>query len=187
MCLRVGFKKKIGGKKNFYAPEAHIMYLTVSSWFLISFVLGGAAWAGRLSSFMHLSGPSKINFEFFGPQMALACRLNAISQGLKTLNFQGSTPSHLPSLWICTHPKHYARGCINHRCINSYYHLKVTKERSGSEVESWSVSQMYGSVSRSAPKCHGSPTMLTTVRYSTGTFLPLFCLACCLLSDCDDV
>ncbi len=20
---------------------------------------------------------------------------------------------------VCTHPKHYARGCINHRCINS--------------------------------------------------------------------
>jgi|688.fasta_scaffold290072_1 hypothetical protein len=32
------------------------MYLTVSSWFLISFIMGGAAWAGRLSSFMHLSG-----------------------------------------------------------------------------------------------------------------------------------
>ncbi len=26
---------------NFYAPEAHIMYLTVSSSFLISFVMGG--------------------------------------------------------------------------------------------------------------------------------------------------
>jgi hypothetical protein len=35
--------------------------------------------------------------------------------------FQGPTPSHLPSLWICTHPKHYARGCINHMCINNYY------------------------------------------------------------------
>jgi hypothetical protein len=32
---------------NFYAPEAHIMYLTVSSSFLISFV-------------MHLSGPSRV-------------------------------------------------------------------------------------------------------------------------------
>ncbi len=30
------------------------MYLTVSSWFLISFVMGGAARAGRLSYFMHL-------------------------------------------------------------------------------------------------------------------------------------
>jgi hypothetical protein len=26
----------------FYAPEAHIMYLTASSWFLISFVMGGS-------------------------------------------------------------------------------------------------------------------------------------------------
>jgi hypothetical protein len=40
----------------------------------------------------------------------------------KTREFQGPTPSHLPSSWICTatHPKHYVQGCINHRCINSY-------------------------------------------------------------------
>ncbi len=38
----------------FYALEAHSMYLTVSSWFLVSFVMGGAARAGRLSSFTHL-------------------------------------------------------------------------------------------------------------------------------------
>jgi hypothetical protein len=30
-------------KSNFYAPEAHIMYLTVSSSFLISFVMGGSS------------------------------------------------------------------------------------------------------------------------------------------------
>ncbi len=36
------------------------MHLTVSSWFLISFVMGGAAQAGRLSSFMHLIGPSRV-------------------------------------------------------------------------------------------------------------------------------
>jgi hypothetical protein len=28
--------------------------------------------------------------------------------------------AHFPSQWLCTHPKHYARGCINHRCIKSY-------------------------------------------------------------------
>jgi hypothetical protein len=26
-----------------------------------------------------------------------------------------------PHHFICTHQKHYARGRINHRCINSYY------------------------------------------------------------------
>ncbi len=41
-------------EKGLYAPEVHIMYLTVSSWFLMSFVMGGMARAGRLSSFMHL-------------------------------------------------------------------------------------------------------------------------------------
>jgi hypothetical protein len=36
------------------------------------------------------------NLQFFGPQMALAYRLDAISQAQKTLNFQGPTPSHFP-------------------------------------------------------------------------------------------
>ena len=44
---------------SFYASEAHITYLTVSSSFLISFVMGGAVRARLLSSFMHLSGPSR--------------------------------------------------------------------------------------------------------------------------------
>ncbi len=24
--------------------------------------------------------------------------------------------------WLCTHPKHYAQGCINHRCIGGFMH-----------------------------------------------------------------
>jgi hypothetical protein len=76
---------------------------------------GGGGWAGavRLSSFMHLSGPSRaIKFlnhlpptlhsmgpdtslvKLFGLQMALAYQLDAISQGPKTFDFQGPTPSH---------------------------------------------------------------------------------------------
>jgi hypothetical protein len=58
----------------------------------------------------------------FGPRaMALAYRLDAIARGPKNSRFafQGPTPSHLPSQWICTHQKHYARGRINNRCINS--------------------------------------------------------------------
>ncbi len=41
----------------------------------------------------------------------------------KSLNFQGPTPSHLPSLWfcsVCTQQKHYIQGRINHRCIGSF-------------------------------------------------------------------
>ncbi len=34
--------------------------------------------------------------DFFVTQMALAYRLDAISQGQKSLNFQGPTPSQLP-------------------------------------------------------------------------------------------
>ncbi len=41
----------------------------------------------------------------------------------KTIDFQGPTPSHLPSYGCCRHKKHYARGRRNLRCINSY---KVT-------------------------------------------------------------
>ncbi len=40
----------------------------------------------------------------------------------KTWEFQGPTPSHFPKLWICTHPNHYAQGCINHRCIGCFTH-----------------------------------------------------------------
>ncbi len=36
-------------------------------------------------------------FNFFGPQMALAYRLDAISQSPKNLNYYGPAPSHLPS------------------------------------------------------------------------------------------
>ncbi len=58
--------------------------------------------------------------EFFGPQMALAYRLDAVSQGLKNSRIPGpnALPLALTMFTLCTHPKHYARGCINHRCIN---------------------------------------------------------------------
>jgi hypothetical protein len=29
------------------------------------------------------------------------------------------------------HPKHYAQGCINHRCIGGFMHKKPTREVSG--------------------------------------------------------
>jgi hypothetical protein len=37
------------------------------------------------------------NLEFFGPQMALVYRLDAISKGPKNSWFQGPTPTHLSS------------------------------------------------------------------------------------------
>ncbi len=59
------------------------------------------------------------NLECFGPQMALAYRLDAISQVQKNSCFSG--PNALPlTLVMDLHTsKHYARGRINHRCINS--------------------------------------------------------------------
>jgi hypothetical protein len=90
----------------FYAPEAHIIYLTVSYSFLISFVKGGGGgW----------SGPSRVGW------------------ALEFSSFFGPTLSHLPSKWIlCTHPKHYARGCINLKCINSYFMETFPDSQSGS-------------------------------------------------------
>ncbi len=53
----------------YYAPEAHIMYLTVSSSFLINFVMGGGggARAGWLISLMYLSGPSRVIKFLYSP------------------------------------------------------------------------------------------------------------------------
>jgi hypothetical protein len=41
-----------------------------------------------------VGGVGPWNFRVFGPQMALAYWLDAISQGPKILEFQGPTPSH---------------------------------------------------------------------------------------------
>ncbi len=67
--------------------------------------------------------------------MALAYRLDAISQGPKNYRIPGPNPLLLPQKWICTHPKYYARGCINHRCKNSYSSnaYTVCTERSKTE------------------------------------------------------
>jgi hypothetical protein len=63
------------------------------------------------------------NPEFFGSQMALAYRLDAISQGLKNSCFPGPNPLPLALVMYLTHRKHFARGRINHRCINSYCYV----------------------------------------------------------------
>jgi hypothetical protein len=67
------------------------MYLTVVSWFLISFVRGGAARAGRTSFFMHLL----LHPPQYGPQMALTYWLNAISVGPKNSRIPGPNPLQL--------------------------------------------------------------------------------------------
>jgi hypothetical protein len=129
----------------------------------LSFVTGGAARVGQLSSFMHLSGQSRAikflyaptpppptvwalkpslwalvpkttytpmhnvldacisitwesgrglgprNLEFLGTKWHSPICLMSFHRAQKTFDFQGPTPSHLPSQWICTHPKHCAR------------------------------------------------------------------------------
>ncbi len=98
----------------FYVPEVHIMYLTVTSWFLISFVVGGSG-PRRAIKFLYapaspphtvwaLKPPSRalvhkttyapliytVLFKFFVPKWH-SHRLDANSQGPKTLYFQGPT------------------------------------------------------------------------------------------------
>ncbi len=58
--------------------------------------------------------------EFFGPKMALAYRLDAISQGPKNSRIPGPNPLPLALVMDMHASKNYARGCINHRCIISY-------------------------------------------------------------------
>ncbi len=60
---------------------------------------------------------------FFGPQIALAYRLDATSQGLKTLDFQGLTPT-CPHNGCCPHQKSYARALKD----GEIFHLSVLKE-----------------------------------------------------------
>jgi hypothetical protein len=58
---------------------------------------------------------------FFVPQMALAYRLDAISQGPKNSRIPGPNP--LPfALVMDAHNQNIMHGavCINHRCIISY-------------------------------------------------------------------
>jgi hypothetical protein len=54
-------------EKRFNAPEAHIMYLTVYSSFLISFVLGGIGPSRVIKFLMHLSGPSRVIKFLYSP------------------------------------------------------------------------------------------------------------------------
>ncbi len=137
-----------------FVLEAHYVYHTVSSWFLIKFAMGGgggrAARAGRLNYFMHLlphhprptvwalkppswalvqkttsapmiytalcimfwmraycisitwasgRGLGPGNLKFSGPQMGLAYRLDAISQGPKNSRFPGQIGQFLFWLW----------------------------------------------------------------------------------------
>jgi hypothetical protein len=76
------------------------MYLTVSSSFLISFVMGGSG-PSRLIKFLYSPAPPPPQYgplihKFFGPQMAVAYRLDAISQGPKNSRIPGPNPLPLP-------------------------------------------------------------------------------------------
>jgi hypothetical protein len=59
------------------------------------------------------------NLEFFGPQMALAYQLNAISQGPKNSRFPRPNPLPLALVMDLHASKTLCTGGINHRCINS--------------------------------------------------------------------
>ncbi len=64
------------------------MYLTVVSWFLISFVMGGSG-SSRANKFLYAPAPPPPQY---GPQMALAYRLDAISVGPKNSRIPGPNP-----------------------------------------------------------------------------------------------
>ncbi len=39
--------------------------------------------------------------------------------------------------WICMHPKHYAQGCINHKCIGGFMHKSPQGRFQGPYLEGW--------------------------------------------------
>jgi hypothetical protein len=61
------FVGEVRTQSTFMHREAHIIYHTVSSSFLISFVMGEPARAGWLSSSMHLSSPSRVSKFLYSP------------------------------------------------------------------------------------------------------------------------
>jgi hypothetical protein len=89
-----------------YAPMIYTALFLMRAYPLLGQVGGG--WALEFSSFL-------------GPIWHSPIGSMPFHRAQKTLEFQGPIPSHLPLYCICMHPKHYVRGCINHRCINSYY------------------------------------------------------------------
>jgi hypothetical protein len=67
--------------------------------------------------------------EFFWSQMALAYRLDAISQVPKNSRIPGPNPLPL-SLVMDMHASKTLWTCINHRCFNSYYTWTCTQDPS---------------------------------------------------------
>ncbi len=128
----------------FYAPEGHIMYLTVVSWFLISFVIGGSD-PGRANKFLYAPAPSSpsvwalkppvwalvhkttyvpmiftaLCIMFFGHQMALAYRLYDITQGSKSFQFPGPNPLPIALVMDMHASKTLCTWLYKYRWINS--------------------------------------------------------------------
>ncbi len=93
-----------------YAPMIYTA-LCIMFWLHLYPLQGqvGGGWALEFESFLGIVKWHRVDRQVpFGAQ--------------KTREFQGTTPSHLPKRWICTHPKHYAQVCINHRCIGGFMH-----------------------------------------------------------------
>ncbi len=76
--------------------------------------------AGRFITWARGRGLDPGNLEFFEPQMGLAYRLAAISQGPKSSLFPGPNPLPLALVMKLHTSKTLLTGRINHRCINSY-------------------------------------------------------------------
>ncbi len=133
------------GLRPFYTPEEHIMYLPVVSWFLISFVMGGNG-PSRANKFLYgpappppsawtLKPPSwtfvhkTTNTPMIYTALCIMFWMHAYplwgqvggGWALEFESFLGLVKWHWANRWVphLGPKKNYARGCINHRCINS--------------------------------------------------------------------
>jgi len=129
------WKNVLLGSKNFNTINKNFMHLTVSSWFLISFVMWGAARAGRLSFLMHLLPPSPIVWALKPPSWSLVHKTTCapmiyvamclvfwmcVSYPLQVGQVGRGWALDIESfLGPVKFAFAVARDCINHRCINS--------------------------------------------------------------------
>jgi hypothetical protein len=57
--------------------------------------------------------------------------------GLKNFRFPGPNLLTLALVTKCTHPKHYAQGCINHRCIGGFMYKSPQGRFQGPYCGGW--------------------------------------------------
>ncbi len=130
-------KEKGIASKLMKESETFLMWYRIYKWRLMTLSTSSVSrWAVNPSrsspglTYLH-SATSNINYlctcDLYSPvQNVLGARISitrASRRGLGPGILEFFGPCEMgTSRWICTHPKHYAQGCINHRCVGCFMH-----------------------------------------------------------------